>query len=187
MKKLLVVSGLVLAVLIAAISETSAQTIYSCYKKNSGAMRHVTGPGQCKKTETEISWNTTGAQGPTGPTGPQGPTGVTNGVQRAVYGTVLLSWVNASWQYVISSGAGYTLTTNGDASQGVSIVFSTAWPSAPTCTVSPFEPETSYNALCDSSYPSLYFGGEFTTLIVKCLTQSGSDVLPSSFSFICVQ
>jgi len=75
MKKLLVVSGLVLAVFIAAISETSAQTIYSCYNKKSGAMRHVTGPGQCKKTETEISWNTTGT-GPKGDKGDKGDPGL---------------------------------------------------------------------------------------------------------------
>jgi hypothetical protein len=92
MKKLLAVSGLVLAVFIAAISETSAQTIYSCYNTKSGAMRHVTGTGLCKKTETEISWQTaggpkgekgdkgdtgaTGATGLTGATGPQGEPGI---------------------------------------------------------------------------------------------------------------
>jgi len=76
MKKLLVVSGLVLAVFIAAISETSAQTIYSCYNKKSGTMRYVTGPGQCKKTETEISWNTTGPKGDKGDQGPAGPQGI---------------------------------------------------------------------------------------------------------------
>lgn len=70
MKKLLVIGGLVLAVFIAAIAETSAQTsaqtIYACYVNKGGAMRHVIGPGKCKSTETEISWNRTGPQGPEG-------------------------------------------------------------------------------------------------------------------------
>jgi len=57
MKKLLVVSGLVLVVFIAAVSETSAQTIYSCYNTKSGAMRYVTGPNACKRTEHLLSWS----------------------------------------------------------------------------------------------------------------------------------
>ena len=73
MKKLLVVSGLVLAVFIATFSETSAQTIYSCVNKNSGAMRWVSGTGLCKRSENQISWLAAG--GPQGPAGPQGPVG----------------------------------------------------------------------------------------------------------------
>jgi hypothetical protein len=56
MRKKLVISGLVLAVFIAVIAEASAQTIYACYNKNSGAMRHVNGSGLCKKSEFELSW-----------------------------------------------------------------------------------------------------------------------------------
>lgn len=63
------------------MAETSAQVaplppIYACINKTSGAMRHVTGAGKCKRTETEIYWNTTGPKGDTGDTGPQGPQGV---------------------------------------------------------------------------------------------------------------
>ena len=78
MKKLLVVSGLILVVFIAAISETSAQTIYACYNKNSGAMRYVTGQGKCKSSENQISLTSggVGPQGPAGPQGPQGPQGL---------------------------------------------------------------------------------------------------------------
>ena len=63
MKKLIVASGLVLVVIIAAFSETSAQTIYSCYNIKSGAMRYVTGPGHCKKTEAQLSWSSNGTPG----------------------------------------------------------------------------------------------------------------------------
>jgi len=82
MKKVLVVSGLVLAVFIAAISETSAQVsdqpIWACYDKTSGAMRLLLGPSgsrKCKKNEDVISWNTKGPTGPTGATGAKGATG----------------------------------------------------------------------------------------------------------------
>jgi hypothetical protein len=131
MKKLLVVSGLVLVVFTAAISETSAQTIYSCYNKNSGAMRYVTGPGKCKKTETEISWNTTGvagpqglkgdtgATGPAGPTGPQGsqgiqgPAGVANGITTAIHGRADSNggWISGdNWRtYSVNEGT-YEMT-----------------------------------------------------------------------------
>jgi hypothetical protein len=88
MKDLFVGSGLVLAVFIAVFSEATAQTIYSCANNRSGAMRYVTGPGLCKKTETEISWSKTGAgpQGPVGSQGPQGPKGDTGaqGPQGAI-------------------------------------------------------------------------------------------------------
>lgn len=72
MEKLLVVTALVFSVFVISISQTSAQTIYACYSKNSGAMRFVAEPGKCKKAESEISWNTVGPQGPAGPEGPAG-------------------------------------------------------------------------------------------------------------------
>lgn len=56
MRKQLVIIGLVLAVFVAIVAEASAQTIYACYNKNSGAMRHVNGSGLCKKSEFELSW-----------------------------------------------------------------------------------------------------------------------------------
>jgi len=82
MKKLFVVSGLVLAIFIVAISETSAQTIYSCSNNKTGVLRASSlNPPKCNRNETAISWNTTGTIGPKGPkgdkgdTGAQGPTG----------------------------------------------------------------------------------------------------------------
>jgi len=77
--------------------------IYACYQKNDiapvpsgtigfqppppgtpntneqpdGQLRKVEGPGQCKQSEVEISWNITGPQGNSGPMGPQGPRGLT--------------------------------------------------------------------------------------------------------------
>ena len=197
MKKLLVVSGLVLAVFIAAISETSAQTIYSCYKKTSGAMRYVTGPGQCKKTETQISFNTagpagpqgaTGAAGPAGPTGPQGPPGVANGIQRAVYGTLYRSPVGAL-VYQMFSGVGFTiavLTDPDTQTEYASITFDTPLPSMPTCTVTPLGPqkgaETCYWTFTNTNNPSAYI-----SLIFRCYDASDVQLWPEIFSFLCVQ
>ena len=77
MRELIVAIVLVFAVFIVSMPQTSAQTIYACYNNTSGAMRHVTGSGVCKKTETQISWTVAGLPGPTGPQGPPGPSGPT--------------------------------------------------------------------------------------------------------------
>ena len=50
-------------------------TIYACYQKNSGDLRKVSGPGQCRNSEVEINWNVAGVPGPQGPCGPCGPQG----------------------------------------------------------------------------------------------------------------
>jgi hypothetical protein len=53
-----------------------AETINTCINKRSGAMRAVTDPAQCRKTERPLSWSTVvGVPGPQGPAGPQGPKG----------------------------------------------------------------------------------------------------------------
>ena len=69
-----------------------AQVIYGCAHKNSGDLRIVTSPAQCKSNENLVSWNQVGPQGPTGhrcyrcyrghwsywshPTGPAGSRGL---------------------------------------------------------------------------------------------------------------
>jgi hypothetical protein len=81
MKKYILLA--VLALCLGALNSpcTQAQTrntIYACYNKNTGDLRKVGGPGQCKNSESEISWSvggTPGPQGPQGPAGPQGPQG----------------------------------------------------------------------------------------------------------------
>jgi hypothetical protein len=47
-------------------------TIHACYQKNQGALRVIdTDKAQnCSSSETPLSWNQTGQQGPPGPTGP---------------------------------------------------------------------------------------------------------------------
>ena len=58
-----------------AQAQTNNNTIYACYHKNSGDLRRVSGPAQCKNSEVQISWNVSGVLGPRGPQGPAGPQG----------------------------------------------------------------------------------------------------------------
>ena len=54
--------------------------INGCYKSQNGQLRVIDpATDHCLPSETAISWNQTGTQGPPGPTGPQGPTGPTGG------------------------------------------------------------------------------------------------------------
>ena len=44
-------------------------TIYACAQKNSGELRIVDGPDDCRKSEVSVSWNQEGPPGPPGPPG----------------------------------------------------------------------------------------------------------------------
>lgn len=48
---------------------------WGCYTKSGGALRVIDAGASCKSTETKITWNMVGQQGPTGATGPKGDTG----------------------------------------------------------------------------------------------------------------
>ena len=80
MKKMLVVVVLVSAAFIILISETYAQTIYACVSSRGGAMRNVSGPGMCSRTERQISWNIQGPKGDQGIQGLKGDQGI-QGIQ----------------------------------------------------------------------------------------------------------
>ncbi|HKS26254.1 MAG TPA: hypothetical protein VJS44_00470 [Pyrinomonadaceae bacterium] len=67
--------SLLLITAIAAEAQTGGDIIYACYQKNSGDLRKVSGPGQCKNSEIQISWSLSGLPGPQGPQGPAGPQG----------------------------------------------------------------------------------------------------------------
>src|SRR5690348_16282315 len=79
----------------AAIPDASG-VIHGCYKKtspNQGTLRVIdTEKGQkCLSSETTLTWNQTGPQGPTGPqgsTGPQGPAGPSAAFATIVDGPV---------------------------------------------------------------------------------------------------
>ncbi|HEX8793573.1 MAG TPA: type VI secretion system tube protein Hcp [Polyangiaceae bacterium] len=71
---LLVIAGGALA---ATALTSSSNVLYGCAKQPNGEMRLVSGSGQCKSDETEVSWNIQGPTGPAGPVGPVGPTGST--------------------------------------------------------------------------------------------------------------
>lgn len=53
----------------------STTVVTACTKKVNGQLRIVSAASQCLPSETAISWNIAGTQGPAGPQGPQGPQG----------------------------------------------------------------------------------------------------------------
>lgn len=105
MRKTAVVVGVLCLVvagsLAVAAADTDGDVIHACYQKNSGQIRIVDGPEDCRNTEFAVLWNVVGPpgidgadgeqgpsgfpgadgapgpQGETGPEGPQGPSGVT--------------------------------------------------------------------------------------------------------------
>jgi len=64
-----------------ARGELAEDIIHACSNKHTGTVRYVSGPEQCKRSETPLSWNRVGMpgergiQGPAGPPGMQGPRG----------------------------------------------------------------------------------------------------------------
>ncbi len=66
---------LTVAVLVIPLVAT-ADTINGCVNQKNGKLRIVGVPGQCKTSETLVTWETEGGtQGPAGPAGAQGPQG----------------------------------------------------------------------------------------------------------------
>lgn len=63
------------ATVLATIPDTGG-VIHGCFQQNNGQLR-VIDPSvdRCLPSESAISWNQNGSQGPAGPTGPQGPQG----------------------------------------------------------------------------------------------------------------
>jgi hypothetical protein len=91
MKKTILIGLILGAVSFVTASSCFAQVINGCVNKN-GQISILTPPDQCKKNETPISWNGTGAPGLPGP---QGPAGVANGIRAAVWGEYIINGQNA--------------------------------------------------------------------------------------------
>jgi hypothetical protein len=75
-----IASALALFVASLAAAPAAAQpaaVIYACVQSANGNVRFVPATEVCKKGETRIQWDATGAQGPQGPAGPAGPRGLT--------------------------------------------------------------------------------------------------------------
>lgn len=58
--------------------------IHACYHSKKGDLRKVSGPGQCRKDETETQWNVAGAKGETGERGGKGDRGDAGSVDPSV-------------------------------------------------------------------------------------------------------
>jgi hypothetical protein len=59
----------------AAAPQADASTIYACVKKKSGTARFVSQKTKCRKSETRMSWNTSGTSGKNGANGLAGSQG----------------------------------------------------------------------------------------------------------------
>jgi len=143
MRKLLMTTGVILAVLVATTIKSSAQTgeINGCVNNKTGLLRIS---NQCTKSEIPISWNQTGPKGdtgetgPAGPPGPEGPAGV-DGITRAVHGIV-------GWNGQLISGTGFhigavedVISSDGNVySCRTEVLFDEPFTSIPTCTASAY-------------------------------------------------
>lgn len=72
---LLAAVGALLTVAFAAAPQADAATIYACVKKKSGTARFVSQKTKCRKSESKLSWNTTGKNGADGKNGANGANG----------------------------------------------------------------------------------------------------------------
>jgi hypothetical protein len=55
-------------------------TIHACVHKQTGIVRIVDDPDECKQSETAVEWSVEGPVGPPGPQGPPGPKGDPGGL-----------------------------------------------------------------------------------------------------------
>lgn len=70
MRKLSVILGVILALLVATSIQSFAQeVIHGCYQKRKGQVRIVSDPDKCRRSEIPISWYAEGPQGEQGPPG----------------------------------------------------------------------------------------------------------------------
>lgn len=70
------VAGLALIPDIATGTIPNSGVINACYTNSGGALHVIDGSVRnCSKSQTALSWNVAGQQGPTGPLGPAGPQG----------------------------------------------------------------------------------------------------------------
>jgi hypothetical protein len=67
--------ALLSALLLSVVSRADAATLNACKNKKSGAIRVVSAKVKCKKSESAVAWNTTGAKGTTGDKGAAGAKG----------------------------------------------------------------------------------------------------------------
>ena len=196
MKKLLLVTTLVVAMLFAIVAVSMAQNqINGCYNKVSGVLRIVTGSKPaCTNGETPISWNKVGPKGDkgdtgaTGATGPTGPAGVANGITRAVHGAI-------SGDGQIIQGSGFHFGTNPldracslDIFCWVTIYFDTPFSTTPTCTVSDLygggdEIHLGIGNVTETTFTVDTRHGEYDVIIVPPPVYA--QHLP--FTFICVE
>jgi len=126
-----------------------------------------------------------GDKGDTGATGSQGPPGIANGMQRAVYGTVI-TYGDARSGGESVSGGGFRIEPDVVATWlGFRITFSVPFPNTPTCVVTPFQ--ESGPTTCSYFHPPNYWPGmQLNYILIRCAHAPPLSVYDTiSFSFMC--
>ncbi len=117
--------GVLIGFLCAPLPNASADPglIYACVQQGSNQVRIVSGPGQCRKPETQVTWS---IQGPVGPAGPQGPKGETGpagplGVYAPAVVDVMCPKQSINGALRTASGNPLTIQVHGTCSESITI------------------------------------------------------------------
>jgi hypothetical protein len=173
---------LFLVVFIPDMSGAAGNVINGCVSKSRGAVRVVTPPAHCSRSETPISWNITGPQGP------QGPAGVTAGIRAAVWGQ--LSVQNCSVPFFRGADAISGVATGNGAECKVTVTLPAGqpqtWGTAYACYTSIMSGNgTSFDTTCQ------YSGGMNAAgkpeIIFACRNGAGqASATNDQISFLCI-
>jgi len=197
MKRTFLIALMLGAVFFITAGSCYAQEINGCVKN--GQLSIASGPGQCKSSETPISWNVTGPQGPQGLQGPQGPQGlpgVTTGISAAVWGEFELSNTGTpsyvtSCSALFSSGAASFTASGGPNDGQCNLTLTlpagqTAWGTMYSCYSSIVGTGAPQDATCRYYVVADSFGNP--TPIFQCVNVNGLPAVPTTYRihFLCI-
>jgi len=95
-------------------ASSQSPLLHGCQQKNSGNLRLVEDPNECRSSELPVSWNQQGAQGEPGPPGPKGDDGT-----PGTSGTNLWAAVERDGTLLRHAGALGSATVPGSSDGGV--------------------------------------------------------------------
>ena len=95
-------------------ASSQSPVLHGCEQKNSGNLRLVDDPDECRSSELPVSWNREGANGEPGPPGPKGDDGA-----PGTSGTNLWATVERDGTLLRHSGALGSATVSGSNDGGV--------------------------------------------------------------------
>jgi len=143
-----------------AVAASNNKTITVCADKKTGVL-HLKTRGRCKSSQTRVSWNQQGPQGPPGPQGVQGTTGLQGPVGAAgptgAQGRAAVSvWANVADNGTVVDGRGLAVQHVMTGTYQVTITDSTCGheDNAPVITVSDTNPPAGHT----NGFPVAWYG-----------------------------